>query len=84
MITSRAKFTCFSCTLSNSSRLNKETNKWDPIIAKSWKFFAVTGSSDENKRFFSSTPSGTIELNILNPEVEFELGVDYHVDFTKA
>lgn len=84
MITSRAKFTCISCTLTKTSRQNKETGQWEPTVAKTWKLSAVSTGSDENKLFFASTPYGTIEMNIVNPEVEFELGADYYVDFTRV
>jgi hypothetical protein len=43
----------------------------------------VTGNSEENKTFFSSTPSGRIELNLVNKEAakQFEVGVECYVDF---
>lgn len=47
---------------------------------------AVTGTSEENKEFFASTPNGSIELRILRPEAaaQFERGKEYYVDFTQA
>lgn len=48
------------------------------------KFQPVLNDSEENKAFFKWTPFGTIELGILNPDVEFEVGQNYYVDFTKA
>lgn len=46
----------------------------------------VTASSEENKSWAKYTPSGSIEMNIDNPEAydAFELGAEYYVDFTKA
>ena len=45
--------------------------------------FPVINQSEENKSFWDATPSGKIELNISNPDAEFELG-EYYVDFTKV
>lgn len=47
---------------------------------------AVVGTSEENKEFFASTPSGQIELRILRPEAAnwFVRGKEYYVDFTQA
>lgn len=46
----------------------------------------VTGGSEENKRFFESSPSGSIKLGCLNPEAskQFEIGREYYIDFTLA
>lgn len=46
---------------------------------------AVTGHSEENKKFWQYTPSGRIEIWIDNPEAfkAFEFG-EYYVDFTKT
>ena len=86
-MTIRAKFQCNSVTLMLSSRYSSETGRYEPTTSKTWKFSAVvggSGSSEENQRFFASTPSGTIELYCVNPDVEFELGKDYYLDFTLA
>lgn len=47
---------------------------------------AVTADSAENKQFFQATPSGTIELQTVNPAAlaQFEQGAEYYVDFEKA
>lgn len=49
-------------------------------------FYPVQGDSPENKEFFQYTPSGRIELGVLNERVasQLELGADYYVDFTLA
>jgi hypothetical protein len=46
----------------------------------------VTGGSEENDRFFASTPTGTITLTTVNMEAakQFENGKEYYVDFTPA
>ncbi len=40
----------------------------------------------ENGKFFSATPAGTIDLQILNKDAadQFEQGKEYYVDFTKC
>lgn len=45
-----------------------------------------TGASEENKKFWAATPSGKIEIGIVNKDTGsyFELGEEYLVTFTKA
>ena len=52
--------------------------------SKSIQLEAVVDGSDENKAFFSQTPSGRISIGCVNPEAnkQFEIGKDYYVDFT--
>lgn len=45
---------------------------------------AVTDGSEENESFFKYTPSGQIKLAVVNPDVVFEEGKEYYVDFTPA
>jgi len=44
----------------------------------------VTNGSEENESFFSYTPYGSIEIGTVNPNVKFEEGKEYYVDFTLA
>jgi hypothetical protein len=46
----------------------------------------VVSGSDENKSFYKWTPSGKIELGIVNPEAaaQFIVGSEYYIDFTKV
>jgi hypothetical protein len=46
----------------------------------------VAGTTEENKSFWKWTPSGKIELNVLNTDAadQFEVGKEYYVDFTPA
>lgn len=50
------------------------------------KMYPVSSGSDENKAFFASTPSGTIELGTVNADAysQFELGKEYYIDFSPA
>lgn len=68
----RAKFRVQSITEDNSG--------------KSIKLLPVTTGSEENKSFFRWTPSGVIDLIILNPAASGQFKVDkqYYVDFTEA
>jgi hypothetical protein len=75
----RAKFVVNSVTRTKHWDQNKgelQTIKLTPV---------VTGS-DENKRFYEATPSGSIELGTVNEEAakHFELGKAYYIDFTPA
>lgn len=45
---------------------------------------AVTGGSEENKSFWTYTPSGTLKMQCVNEEATkyFEPGKEYYIDFT--
>lgn len=47
--------------------------------------FQVAGDygSAENKRFYASSPSGSIKLTTVH-EGLFDIGKEYYVDFTEA
>ena len=47
------------------------------------EFLAVTGKSEENEKFFASTPSGEIKVSTVRDDV-FEVGREYYVNFTPA
>lgn len=44
----------------------------------------VTGDGPDNKRFWEATPSGSLQLGVVNPEAwtHFEIGKEYNVDFS--
>lgn len=83
-MTVRAKFVCNSITITNTSQYDSASGKYNIMPLKSYKFYPVTSGSDENKAFFSSTPTGSVELGTVNPAVEFEIGKEYYLDFTPA
>jgi hypothetical protein len=58
----------------------------NPEEVRNMKLSVVTSGSEENKKFFASTPSGNIQLSTVSPEVweEFELNEEYYVTFTKV
>ena len=70
MSTVRAKFKCESVTNSENG--------------KSVKLNPVYGGSEENERFFSFTPYGSIEIGTVNENINFEPGKEYFVDFIEA
>ena len=70
----RAKFVCQSVT---------QTKQYDGKIVNTFKFMAVYGggnASEENKKYWEATPSGTLELACVKEEVKFELGKEYYLD----
>ncbi len=68
----RCKFTC----------IEKTGNEWGSHI----KMIPVYSASEENKKFFEATPSGMIELGVVNPEAakQFEQGKEYYIDISPA
>jgi hypothetical protein len=83
MPTVRAKFHVQSKTLSSTG---SKDAAGQPINQTSVKLTPVYGGSDENRKFFASSPSGSIELGIINQAAadQFEVGKSYYVDFTPA
>lgn len=81
----RAKFQLIKTTQHMYSVKNAE-GQYVQTPLTSMAFQVVHGNTPENEKFFASTPSGTIELGVLNPEAaqQFELGKEYYIDFTPA
>lgn len=74
MPNTRGKFQCITET---RNCWNKES--------KLYKFSAVCNDgTSENERFHKYTPSGTIEIQVDNPNVVLEPGKFYYVDFTEV
>lgn len=51
-----------------------------------YTFSPVTTGSEENERFFQTTPAGKISVHV-NPKktpAKFELGVEYYIDFNEC
>ncbi len=76
----RAKFFC-----GEKTTFDPATTTY-PEGTSSVVLYPVTGGTDENNKFFQSTPSGKIELHIVNPQAsaQFEVGKEYFVDITAA
>lgn len=77
-MTVRAKFKVQSIT--TSARWN------GPGLMGTVKLQPVTSGSDENKKFYETTPSGEIALGTINEEAlaQFPIGAEIYVDFTPA
>lgn len=73
MSNTRAKFTC------NEVAKRKGWSGNEFVYAA--KFSVVCSDNDENKSFFASTPSGSIEISTIRSD-HFEVGKQYYVDFT--
>lgn len=84
-MTVRAKFQLIKTTQTMHSKKDEDGN-WITIPLTSMSLQVVHGNTPENERFFASTPSGTIELGVLNPEAaaQLELGKSYYIDFVPA
>ena len=60
--------------------------KWITCKFKTVKMLAVSGGSDENKRFWSATPSGKLDLTCVHPDAieGMEVGKEFYVDISPA
>lgn len=76
----RAKFVCTSVTKQIGGKYNAN-EKYESGVVYNYRFQAVTSGSDENKSFYASTPSGTIELQAVRDDI-FEIQKEYYLDFT--
>ena len=79
----RAKFYCTSVTRMMGTANNPETGKYESCVVFDYKFNAVSSGSDENKKFFASTPSGSMSLSSVRDDL-FEVGKEYYLDFSPA
>lgn len=82
----RAKFRLDSIKITAGSRPSAEANKYESCKNHELEFNAVYQGSEENKKFFNSTPSGKLTMTVVNEEAmkEFNIGKDYYVDFTES
>lgn len=69
----RCKFECVSIT--------KRKGWSGHAILHDAQFQAVMDGSEENKAFFAATPSGTLNVATVVPDI-FEVGKFYYVDLT--
>lgn len=88
-VRTRAKFVCNSITESMGSRLAADGKTYEPCKMKTVKASPVYGGGDpnhENTKFWSASPGGTFELNVVNPAAveAFEVGKEFYVDITPA
>lgn len=94
-MTVRAKFQCQSILQQPGSRPKpgspidpqRGPNEFEPCVQYSVTMAPVYGGYDgENFKFWSATPSGKLEMNIMNQDAasQFEVGKHYYLDFTPA
>ena len=93
-MTVRAKFRLNSYTTEFQAayphkKANGETDYDRPVDAekRTLNFTPVYRSgSDENKAFWDATPTGSLQLGVVNQQAwaAFELGKSYYVDFSEA
>lgn len=71
----RAKFRCHNVTEYGESK----KVQLSPI-------YPGADATEEDKAFWTATPSGSIDMQINNPAaaVQFEVGKTYYVDFSEA
>lgn len=70
----RAKFVCRTIT----------SHSWSASV-RTYKFDAVCADEvPENQRYHKYTPGGSLDIQVDNPAVNFELGKSYYLDFTPA
>lgn len=83
-MTVRAKFKVQSITrtISNQYRDGKSSM----VEMQTIKLYPVSGGSEENKEFWASTPSGSIDLGCVNLAAaeQFVLDGEYYIDFIPA
>jgi hypothetical protein len=89
----RCKFKVDSINRIQSSKwvtdADGKNGKSVPVEMRSVKMSPVYGNNDpahENTKFWSATPSGSLEFNTVNLEAaeSLELGVEYYIDITPA
>lgn len=50
-----------------------------------YQFSAVSADEvEENRKYHRYTPQGQLSIHVDNPQVKFELGKSYYIDFTEA
>lgn len=77
----RAKFKCNSVKKSHGNVW--KGNTYTLGFLYDYEFSVVTDGSEENKKFFASTPSGMIKLSSVRDDT-WEPGKEYYIDFTLA
>lgn len=82
-MTIRTKFVCTGVTKRHGTVWDNVTNQSKMAFVFDAEFQTVYGTSDENKKFFASTPTGTVKLSTYR-EDSFEPGKEYYLDFTPA
>lgn len=82
----RAKFVVNRIERSLGSHYNPETKEYESREVQTIKLHPVADMDGENAKFFAATPSGSIELAIVNASAakDFDIGTAFYVDFKRA
>lgn len=88
-VVAKMRLNSYETTMQNqpiNPDLGWKSDNIQQVEVRTLKFSAVTDGSEENKKFFGSTPSGEIKMSTVNPEAwqEFELNKEYYVTFSAA
>ncbi len=78
----RVKFYCTEVTKMMGGTYNDE-GKYQPGVVYNYKFNVVSSGSEENKKFFASTPTGSMQFSSVRDDL-FEIGKEYYSDLTPA
>lgn len=74
----RAKFRC-------NTEIHKKWGPDDSQVARSYEFMAVYDPAvPEDQRYAKASPSGSLTIQVDNPDVTFQPGRQYYLDFTPA
>lgn len=73
--TVRCKFKCNRM----EKRINYSSASDAPRFIYEYEFSIVYEGSEENKRFFASTPTGNLKIGAIRDDL-FELGLEYYLD----
>jgi hypothetical protein len=77
-MTVRAKFRCLFET-------HKKWGPGDTHVNRTYEFQAMYDAEmPEDQRYAKATPSGSLTIQVDNPDVIFEPGKAYYLDFTPA
>lgn len=82
-MTVQAKFQCTSVKKYANNVWDVEGKGYKSGFTYAYEFQAVTGTSDENKQFFASTPSGNLTMAAVRDDL-FVPGKSYYLNFTEA
>lgn len=83
----RAKFYVANVSEPKQATRWEEGKETKQVNAYDITLYAVTANgSEENKDFFTNTPTGNLTLTTVNEAAakQFEKGKEYYVDFTPA
>ncbi len=76
----RCKFHCSEVTKRIDCSYDSLTKQTNHRFVYDAKFYAVN-SGEENKKFFASTPGGSLTVTTLRDD-QFEPGQDYYLDIS--